>query len=29
MAGFIARIFTMRGTGWRMVPTAANTEHHS
>jgi RNA polymerase sigma-70 factor (ECF subfamily) len=21
---FIARMFTMRGTGWRMVPTAAN-----
>ena len=21
---FIARVFTMRGTGWRMVPTAAN-----
>jgi RNA polymerase sigma-70 factor (ECF subfamily) len=22
----IARIFTMRGTGWRMVPTAANSQ---
>jgi RNA polymerase sigma-70 factor (ECF subfamily) len=24
--GFIARVFTMRGTGWRMVPTAANSQ---
>jgi RNA polymerase sigma-70 factor (ECF subfamily) len=23
---FIARIFTMRGTGWRMIPTAANSQ---